>query len=73
MFEKLFEEEEMKRGILPLLWLLSLLILPLGPVHAAEPTAAEQKPAEPADKPLEPGWLSLDSTVGAADRWLAAQ
>ena len=60
----------MKRGILPLLWLLSILILPLRPIYAAEP---EQKPAEPADKPLEPGWLSLDSSVGAADRWLAAQ
>ena len=67
----------MKRGILPLLWLLSILILPLRPIYAAEPeqkpAPTEQKPAEPADKPLEPGWLSLDSTVGAADGWLAAQ
>ena len=47
------------------------LVFSLGPVHAAEPTAAEQKPAEPAEKPLEPGWLSLDSSVGAADRWIA--
>jgi hypothetical protein len=58
----------MKRGILPLLWLLSILILPLRPVYAGEP---EQKPAEPAEKPLEPGWLSLDSSVGVADRWIA--
>ena len=65
----------MKRGILPLLWLLSILILPLRPVYAAEPeqkpAAPEQKPAEPAEKPLEPGWLSLDSSVGAADKWIA--
>ena len=47
------------------------LVFSLGPVHGAEPTAAEQKPAEPAEKPLEPGWLSLDSSVGAADRWIA--
>ena len=65
----------MKRGILPLLWLLIIFILPLGRVYAAEPeqqpTAPEQKPAEPAEKPLEPGWLSLDSTVGVADNWIA--
>ena len=65
----------MKRGILPLLWLLSILIMPPRPIYAAEPeqkpAPTEQKPAEPADKPLEPGWLSLDSTVGAADGWLA--
>ena len=64
----------MKRGILPLLWLLSM-ILSLRPAYAAEPeqkpAAPEQKPAEPAEKPLEPGWLSLDSSVGAADRWIA--
>jgi Putative beta-barrel porin-2, OmpL-like. bbp2 len=65
----------MKRGILPLLWLLSILILPLRPIYAAEPepkpAPTEQKPAEPAEKPLEPGWLSLDSSVGVADRWIA--
>jgi hypothetical protein len=65
----------MKIGILASLWLLSILILPLRPVYAAEPepkpAPTEQKPAEPAEKPLEPGWLSLDSSVGAADRWIA--
>ncbi|HXL09456.1 MAG TPA: hypothetical protein VN966_04490, partial [Candidatus Bathyarchaeia archaeon] len=65
----------MKRGILPLLWLLSILILPLRPIYAAEPeqkpAAPEQKPAEPEEKPLGPGWLSLDSTVGVADKWIA--
>ena len=58
-----------------MLWLLSILILPLRPVYAAEPeqkpSPTEQKPAEPAEKPLEPGWLSLDSSVGVADRWIA--
>ncbi len=59
----------MKRGILPLLWLLSILILPLRPIYAAEPEQKpEEKPAEPAEKPLGPGWLSLDSTVGVADK-----
>jgi hypothetical protein len=65
----------MKRAILALLWLLSILILLLRPIHAAEPeqkpAPPEQKPAEPAEKPLEPGWLSLDSSVGAVDRWIA--
>ena len=65
----------MKRGILPLLWLLSILLLPLRLIYAAEPepkpAPTEQKPAEPAEKPLEPGWLSLDSSVGVADRWIA--
>jgi hypothetical protein len=55
--------------------LLSILILPLRSIYAAEPepkpAPTEQKPAEPAEKPLEPGWLSLDSSVGAADRWIA--
>src|SRR5678815_1339155 len=32
---------------------------------------AEQKPAEPADKPLGPGWLSLDCCVGPLDNAIA--
>ena len=65
----------MKRGILALLWLLSILILPLRPIYAAEPeqkpAAPEEKPAEPAEKPLGPGWMSLDSSVGVVDNWIA--
>ena len=65
----------MKRGILALLWLLSILILPLRPLYAAEPeqkpAAPEEKPAEPAEKPLGPGWMSLDSSVGVVDNWIA--
>ena len=60
----------MKKVLVILLWFFSL-VFTLGPVYAAEPAATEQKPAEPADKPLEPGWLSLDSSVGAADGWIA--
>ena len=65
----------MKRGILPLLWLLSILLLPLRLIYAAEPepkpAPTEQKPAEPAENLWKPGWLSLDSSVGVADRWIA--
>ena len=58
----------MKRGIVALLWLLCIMILPHRPGYAAEP---EQKPAEPAEKPLGPGWLSLDSNVGVVDKGIA--
>src|SRR5712692_1938145 len=70
----------MKRGTLALIWLLSILILLLRPVHAqqeqkpAEPAqkAAEPaKPAEPEEKPLGPGWLSLDCCVGVLDNAIA--
>jgi hypothetical protein len=60
----------MKKVLVILLWFFGL-VFTLGPVYAAEPAATEQKPAEPADKPLGPGWLSLDSSVGAADKWIA--
>jgi hypothetical protein len=63
----------MKRGILTLLWLLTILVLTFRPVYAAEPEkpAPEQKPPEPAEKPLEPGWLSLDGSVGLLDKAIA--
>jgi hypothetical protein len=59
----------MKRSIVVLFWL--MLVLPLRPALAQQPSAAEQKPAEPAEKPLGPGWLSLDSTVGVVDNAIA--
>jgi Putative beta-barrel porin-2, OmpL-like. bbp2 len=70
----IFEEADMKKGLVVLLLVLASYAVPVTLVRAAEepkPPATEQKPAEPAEKPLEPGWLSLDSSVGAADRWIA--
>ena len=64
----------MKKGTLVVWWLLSILILTFRPVYAAESEqkpAPEQKPPEPAEKPLGPGWLSLDSTVGVIDSKIA--
>src|SRR5437870_4920364 len=63
----------MKRRTLTLLWLLTILVLTFRPVYAAEPEkpAPEQKSPEPAEKPLGPGWLSLDSTVGVIDSKIA--
>ncbi len=71
----------MKRGMLALVGLLSILVLSLRPVYAQQeqkpaepqqtPAQAEQKPAEPAEKPLGPGWLSLDCCVGVVDKWIA--
>ena len=58
----------MKKGTLVVWWLLSILILTFRPVYAAEP---EQKPPEPAEKPLGPGWLSLDGSVGLLDKAIA--
>ncbi len=58
----------MKKGTLAVWWLLSILILTFRPVYAAEP---EQKPPEPAEKPLGPGWLSLDGSVGLLDKAIA--
>jgi hypothetical protein len=72
----LFEQEvpKMKRGRVALLWLLSIIILSLGPVYAQQeqkPAQPEQKPAEPAEKPFAPGWLSLDCCVGVLDKAIA--
>src|SRR5229473_2112949 len=64
----------MKRGTLALIWLLSILILLLRPVHAQQeqkPAEPAQKPAEPEEKPLGPGWLSLDCCVGVLDKAIA--
>jgi hypothetical protein len=70
----------MKRGMLALVGLLSILVLSLKPVYAQQeqkpapqqtPAQPEQKPAEPAEKPLGPGWLSLDCCVGVIDKWIA--
>jgi Putative beta-barrel porin-2, OmpL-like. bbp2 len=58
------------KKVLVILLLSFGLVFGLRPIYAAEP-APEQKPAEPAEKPLEPGWLSLDSSVGVADNWIA--
>jgi hypothetical protein len=51
-----------------------ILVLSLTPAYAQQPPqqpAPEQKPAEPAEKPLGPGWLSLDSSVGVLDSKIA--
>jgi hypothetical protein len=69
-----FEEAEMKKGLVVLLLVLASYALWVPWVRAAEepkPPVTEQKPAEPAEKPLAPGWLSLDSSVGAGDKWIA--
>ena len=42
-----------------------------GVSHAQTPPAAEQKPAEPAEKPLGPGWLSLECCIGPLDNAIA--
>ncbi len=64
----------MKKVLVILLLVLASYAVPATWVRAAEepkPPATEQKPAEPAEKPLGPGWLSLDSSVGVADKWIA--
>ena len=64
----------MKRTLTGLVLGLGMFFLAFGTVKAAEeqkPPTAEQKPAEPADKPLGPGWLSLDCCVGVLDGKIA--
>jgi len=64
----------MKSNVVVFFWFLSMVVLPLKPVNAQQdqkPPTTEQKPAEPAEKPLAPGWLSLDSTVGIVDNKIA--
>ena len=63
----------MKRRVLRLLLLL-LLCVSAARSYAADvqtPPATEQKPAEPAEKPLGPGWLSLEYCVGPLDNAIA--
>lgn len=57
----------MKKVLAVLLLVLASYAGPVTLVWAAE----EAKPAEPADKPLEPGWLSLDCCVGVLDGKIA--
>lgn len=57
----------MKRTLTGLVLGFGVFFLALGIVKAAE----EQKPAEPAEKPLGPGWLSLDCCVGVLDGKIA--
>ena len=61
----------MNKGLVLLFLVLVSFAVPMMTAQAAEPAAAEQKPAEPADKPLEPGWLSLDCCVGVLDGKIA--
>jgi hypothetical protein len=61
----------MKKGLAVLLLVLASYALPVLAAEEPKPSVAEQKPAEPADKPLAPGWLSLDSSVGSVDKQIA--
>jgi hypothetical protein len=51
----------MKKGLAFLFFMMAVYMAPLRVVQAAE-----------AEKPLEPGWLSLDSSVGVMDRGIAS-
>ena len=59
----------MKQTLMGLVLVLAVFAISAPYVRAAEEQTppAEQKPAEPAEKPLGPGWLSLDCCVGLAD------
>jgi hypothetical protein len=71
----------MKRGRVALSWFLSFVFLSLGTAYAQQeqkpaqpqlpPPQQEQKASEPAEKPLGPGWLSLDCCVGVLDNAIA--
>lgn len=50
----------MKKGWAVLLLILAVYVAPIRAVQAAEE-----------EKPLAPGWLSLDSSVGIMDNWIA--
>jgi hypothetical protein len=54
--------KQMKKGLLLLFLIVAVLTASLSPVRAAE-----------AEKPLAPGWLSLDSSVGVMDNWIASR
>jgi Putative beta-barrel porin-2, OmpL-like. bbp2 len=53
--------EQMKKGLVILFLMMAIYMAPFREVQAAE-----------AEKPLAPGWLSLDSSVGAMDRGIAS-
>jgi putative OmpL-like beta-barrel porin-2 len=59
-FVEFLEEAEMKKGLVVLLLVLATYVAPIRAVEAAEE-----------EKPLAAGWLSLDNSVGVADRWIA--
>jgi len=62
----------MKRKLTGLVLGLGVVFLTFGIARAAEePKPPEQKAAEPADKPLPPGWLSLDCCIGPLDDAIA--
>ena len=65
----------MKRGLMVGAIIFSVLFLALGSITAQEPQQQkppeEQKPAEPTEKPLEPGWFSLDCCIGVIDAKIA--
>lgn len=64
----------MKNSVVVFFWFLSMVMLPLTAVNAQQAQqqpAPEQKPQEPAEKPLAPGWLSLDGSVGLLDSKIA--
>jgi Putative beta-barrel porin-2, OmpL-like. bbp2 len=50
----------MKKALVFLFLMVAIYMAPFRAVQAAE-----------AEKPLAPGWLSLDGSVGVADRWIA--
>ena len=62
-FENFEEVDNMKKLLAMLLLIAATYVAPLAIAHAAE----EAKPAEPEEKPLGPGWLSLDKSVGLMD------
>jgi hypothetical protein len=64
----------MKKRLMLLLLALAICVVSAPRIRAAEeqkPPAAEQKAAEPEEKPLGPGWLSLDCCVGPLDSAIA--
>src|SRR4029453_12814007 len=65
---------EMKYKLAGIVLGLGVFFLALEIAKAAEeqkPLTAEQKTAEPEEKPLGPGWLSLDCCVGPLDNAIA--
>ena len=70
----------MKNGFVRIVAIVALVALTHTKLLAAEQTPApsqqppgqqDQKAAEPAEKPLAPGWLALECCVGLADDAIA--